>query len=357
METDTRFRNRLVSVTMVFLLTTIILYWLIRGRAVLVPIAVSILVWYLLNALADGLGRLRIARRSLPGWARRLVALLLVVIAGLLVIQMLYVNVAALIEAAPRYEQRIEEIIVQTYDQVGAEPPPGAKNFADTIDLSSIAATTAGSVLNGLSGGVIIVFFVLFLFMEQAHFWTKVERALSDPARRDGARRFIDTVQREIKTYVWINFVMGIILGGISYVMMRVVGLDFAGFWAFMIFLLSFIPTIGTVLGIALPLALALLQFSTFGPFAALAGVLVPAQLLVNNYLGPRMMGKSLNLSPFLIFASLSIMGSVWGIVGAILAVPLMSIALIILATFPQTRRAAIIMSSDGDISSITRHL
>ena len=78
------------------------------------------------------------------------------------------------------------------------------------------------------------------------------------------------------------------------------------------------------------------------------ASALTAAQFAVGSLLEPRVMGRSLNLSPVVILLALALWGSVWGIVGAILCVPLTVIMMIVFSRFESTRPAAILLSLDG---------
>jgi len=78
--------------------------------------------------------------------------------------------------------------------------------------------------------------------------------------------------------------------------------------------------------------------------------LLTTIQILVGSLLEPRIMGGSLNLSPLAILLILALWWSIWGVVGMIICVPMMVIAMIIFAQFPQTRPLAIIISESGQI-------
>ena len=104
---------------------------------------------------------------------------------------------------------------------------------------------------------------------------------------------------------------LSLLTGIISYVVLISVGLDLAGFWAFVIFLLAYIPTIGSLLGVVFPALMALLQFGGGSEFLTIAVGLGAAQLVIGNVLEPRMMGKSLNLSSLVVIISLAVWGSI----------------------------------------------
>ena len=141
---------------------------------------------------------------------------------------------------------------------------------------------------------------------------------------------------------------MSLVVAGVSWVIMALIGIDFSGFWAVLIFTLNFIPYIGSFIAIVFPAALTLVQFESVGLFLVTASALTAAQFAVGSLLEPRVMGRSLNLSPVVILLALALWGSVWGIVGAILCVPLTVIMMIVFSRFESTRPAAILLSLDG---------
>jgi len=130
-----------------------------------------------------------------------------------------------------------------------------------------------------------------------------------------------------------------------SYLVMWLFDLDFALFWAMLIFLLNFIPNIGSFIAVCFPLILSLVQYESYYPFFFLLIVLSSIQILMGNIIEPRFMGNRLNLSPLVIIMALGFWGTLWGIIGMLLCVPIMVIVNIILSKFPSTRPIAILLS------------
>ena len=128
------------------------------------------------------------------------------------------------------------------------------------------------------------------------------------------------------------------------------VGVDFAAFWAFTIFLLNFIPTIGSIIATLFPALLALIQFDTFAQFFIVLVGVGSIQVIVGNFLEPKLMGNTLNVSPFIVMMSLTLWGSIWGIAGMFLSVPITVILLIVFAHFEKTRYLAILLSGNGNL-------
>jgi len=92
------------------------------------------------------------------------------------------------------------------------------------------------------------------------------------------------------------------------------------------------------------------LQFETFGPFLVVLLGVGAVQVMVGNFLEPKLMGNTLNLSPFVVMLSLTLWGSIWGIAGMFLSVPITVILLIIFAHFEKTRPIAVLLSGDGNL-------
>jgi predicted PurR-regulated permease PerM len=135
----------------------------------------------------------------------------------------------------------------------------------------------------------------------------------------------------------------------VSYIGMTALGLDNALFWALVIFILNYIPIVGGLAAVALPVMFALVQFESLGRVGILAGILFGAQFVIGNTIQPKMMGDSMNLSALVVILALSVWGALWGGVGAFLSAPLTVIIMIILAQFPTTRWIAVLLSADGN--------
>ena len=131
---------------------------------------------------------------------------------------------------------------------------------------------------------------------------------------------------------------------------MRFVGLDFAEFWALLVFILNFIPTIGSIVATALPGLLGLVQFESWKPVLILLIGITAIQQSLGNFIEPNLMGITLNLSPLVVVMSLLLWGMLWGIVGMFLCVPITVILVIILGNFPSTQWVAVLLSKDGRI-------
>ena len=164
-------------------------------------------------------------------------------------------------------------------------------------------------------------------------------------------QRIITHINARIGTYLAMKTLISLLTAVVSYVIMRLFGLEFAAFWAVLIFLLNFIPYVGSWLSVLIPTAFALLQFGgDLRMVIGIALVLSFAQFFLGNFLDPYLMANSLNLSGFAILISLAAWAALWGIPGAFLAVPITACITMVLAEFKGSRPIAILMSRNGSV-------
>lgn len=136
-------------------------------------------------------------------------------------------------------------------------------------------------------------------------------------------------IQRYIVGKIGLNLLAGVVIG----FALLLFGVDFPILWGILAFLLNFIPTIGSIITLAFPTLISLLQFESFAYTIIIAVTIMGIQTIVFNMLEPIFMGNRLGLNPIAIIISVLVWGYVWGIVGMLLAAPLTAIIKIILSS------------------------
>ena len=168
--------------------------------------------------------------------------------------------------------------------------------------------------------------------------------------RHEKASNLLKRLNKSINEYISLKTLVSLITAAVSYVVLLIIGVDFAFFWAFLIFLLNFIPTIGSLIATIFPATMALLQFCSINPFIWVLVCIGTVQLIVGNLIEPKLMGKSLNVSSLVVLLALAFWGAIWGIVGMILSVPITVVMIIIFAQFPATKNISILLSSNAHV-------
>ncbi|MCP4385312.1 MAG: AI-2E family transporter [Hyphomicrobiales bacterium] len=321
---------------------------LVYGSGILVPLAVALLFWFFLNALARFFERL---------WQRRFgrlrplsltLAFLTMVAATLVVADAVVSNIAQISTRTDDFQRSLSILVDRIAGLTGVSNDEVVNTALGYLNIDRLLS----AIVTGMTGfasniGVVFVY-VIFMLVEQRYFGIKLKAVVKDSDRRARLQAILDRVARDIQSYLWTMFLVSLATAVLSYAVMYFVGLDSAVFWAFLIFVLNFIPTIGSILGTAIPALYALLQFGDIKPFLVLLVAIGLVQFVIGNIVQPRMAAQTLNLSQFVVILSLFVWGAIWGIGGLFLAVPLTAVMMIIFSNVPQTRPVAILMSEEG---------
>ena len=326
------------------------IYLLVVGRSLLLPFILGLTLWYLVDSLADAFEQPRIGRLHLP---RPLALLAAVCVMGGLAWVLgrtISDNANAVIAAAPNYEGRLERLLVQATRLIGIEQTPTLADLFNRISLAETLRDIVTATASVVSITGIVVVYAGFLFVEQVHFRKKLALMFRDRGQQAQVRSVLEQVDRDIRVYLRIKTTLAAATSALAYFVMAWVGVDFAGFWGVLIFFLFYIPAVGSILAIAAPALLALVQFDSLTPFLIVLLVIGAIQIFMANVVEPAMMGRSLNLSPLVVIVSLLVWGTMWGVVGMFLCVPIMVVILIVLAQFESTRPVAVLLSANGQI-------
>ncbi|NLL36918.1 MAG: AI-2E family transporter [Fretibacterium sp.] len=193
---------------------------------------------------------------------------------------------------------------------------------------------------------VLTLVFLMFMMLEAPYTNEKIDKAFRGPT----ATRFktiMETVSTQISRYLGTLAFISLATGFLAWLVLLFMGVELAAGWAVLTFLLNFIPTVGSIIATIPPVLMAMLQFSPslLKPFIVLVS-LTAIQVTLGNVITPKVVGDRLGLSPIVILLSLLLWGLIWGIPGALLSVPIVSIIKIVCENFPSLRPIAILMSS-----------
>ena len=321
--------------------------WLLRG--ILTPLALAMFMAIMVDSFAR---RLEMQWPRLPDALSLLAAILLsLVIFGVSAV-VVAANAADFAGKLDIYQTRLDELIVQfggVFRFLGGEAPD---SVADLIRRGN-PTEALSSFANGLRGfgsdALFVLIYLGFIIAARGGFRRKIVALFPHSRDRDEAVLVFNRIRFGVERYLWVQTVTGLMIAGGSWLGMMALGLDNALFWAFLIFLASYIPIIGGIVGVAFPVVFALLQFQNPVWALVLFVILQTIQAVVGNIITPRMQGDSLNIDPVVVLLSLAAWGLLWGLPGMFLSTPLAVMAMIILAEFNGSRWIAILMSENGD--------
>jgi len=337
-----RFATFVLAVLLAFLLV----WALVIGQGIILPIFTAIISVYILSAAAEAMGRMPVLGR-LPSMVRRFLVLIGFVLCLIGFGLVISTTVDQLMAAAPAYKDNLATFGQDIADLFGLQALPSWEQIRNTVfpelDLKDFVLGFLGSVTSLGSGLFLVIVYAIFLVAEEGALARKLGAAFPKE-RAERITALYGETNRKIGDYLAMKTLVNAILGAVSYVIMLAMGVDFALFWAVTIALFNYIPFVGTV-AVFFPIVLSLAQFGSLTATVVLAALLLLAQLVSDNVLEPKLYSRQLNLSPFVIIVALSFWSAVWGLPGAILAIPITSMIAIICDAFPATRFIAIFLA------------
>lgn len=318
--------------------------YLLHG--IFTPLALAIFLAVTIDGLSRGLQRVA---PFLPKRASMPLAVLLA--AGLFGGAALVIadNGTAFVTRLADYAPRLNALLERLADSVGIQAPTTLDQLFTDLDPKRFVAPVARALQGFASQSVFILIYLGFIIASRRGFERKIVNLFPARSERQDAIAAFHRIRDGVEQYLWVQTVTGLMIAGASWAVMLAVGLENAVFWAFLIFIASYIPIVGGIVGVAAPPLFALVEFPTIWPAVILLAVLQTIQFVVGNVIQPRMQGRSLNMDPVVVLLALAFWGAIWGLPGMFLSTPLTVMAMVILAQFDETRWISVLLSADGD--------
>ncbi|MEM6744473.1 MAG: AI-2E family transporter [Pseudomonadota bacterium] len=322
--------------------------WASRDHAV--PIALAVLVWFLINGMAD------VARRRVPpiasaprAFAQTGAALVffgLLVGAANLVGQSLADLASDLSLADSPLYGRVRAVAAEW----GLDLRRARVILLENLNFEEVVGG-ALEFARGLVSDIALVFlYTLFLLIDERFYEAKLRALVPDEARRLRLQDRLAEISDETRLYLWLMTLVSAGVGLATWAACLAAGVAGAAVWGFLAFGLNYIPTIGSILGVAAPAIFAALTLGDPWALGLLLLALAATQFTAGELVVPRVMGTSLNLSSFVILLTLVLWGALWGAAGMFLAIPITVIAVMVFARFEATRPLAILLSKTGEV-------
>jgi predicted PurR-regulated permease PerM len=319
------------------------MYWL---AGILTPLALAMFLAVMIDGFA------RVLEHRLPGVSRAISTPLAVLLSAAIFGGTAFFiadNASSFAAQLVVYTPKLNGLIAKVAGMVGVDVPPTINQLFRQLDPTRYLGQAARYLQTFASTAAFVLVYLGFIIASRRGWERKMVGLFPERAERHEALAAFLRIRDGIEQYLWVQTITGLMVAVGSWIAMVAVGLNDALFWAFLIFVASYIPLVGGIVAIAAPPLFALVQFDTYWQAIVLFGVLQGIGVVVGNVIYPRMQGRSLNIDPVVVLLALAFWGAVWGITGAFLSTPLTVTIMVILAQFDGTRWIAVILSSDGD--------
>ena len=305
---------------------------LVFTKPVLLPLVVAFLMSVLLLPLT-----LRLIRLGVPGALAILLAQGVGTLPPLMLGFVFFASAGSLNRQVPKYQAALtikaSETVDDVVDLIGRGGGEQYKSFLkqelkenlvpkvmnEGVSLVQSSVTTATVALGYF---FLMILMTTFILMEGRRFREKITEAYgADNALLSS----LEGIGSDVRTYVVAKTMISGATGLCVWVFLSIMGVDFAGFWGLLAFPLNFIPTVGAVAASIPPILLALIdpEIGAWG-FAGTVVGLLAVNGIIGSFIDPRFMGRSLQLSPLVVFVSMLLWALLWGPMGMLLAVPIM---------------------------------
>jgi AI-2 transport protein TqsA len=344
--------SKLTSIFQGLIITLIIVFVLDTAESVILPFIFAVFLSFILEPIVNLLIKLK-----LPRTLSVIITIFFTFLVLYLIGMVIYAS-AKSFSSNDFYETRLKEIlksisfnleqILGSSVNLNMENVDWFKTFKD-IPITQSLLSGVGSFFSFLWNTILVIIFVVYLLVGKTNLYSKIERAFSKEKSKKVIRVFNNIIS-QTQTYLNTKSLVSLITAILSLIVFKIFGLDFAIIWAFLIFVFNFIPNFGSFIASVLPITIALIQFDSPWSVLWLAILTIGIQFAIGNILEPRLMGRTLNLSPLMVIVFLIFWGWIWGIAGMLLAVPILGTITIIFENIESTKFISVFLRGDQKV-------
>ena len=222
---------------------------LIFGKALLIPFIFALLLWFIVKEIRAGIDKIGFIEKYVPSWIKSLLTTVVILSILGFISKILSASINTLAKSYPKYESNVDAIIESANEMFSMDLVSLVQGHSGDIDFGSILGSLFNSLTDILSSAFMIILYALFIFLEEANFRTKLKSVFSSKEKFEQVYNILNTIEVSISKYLTLKTFVSLITGVLSYVALAIIGIDSPIFWALIIFIFNFIPTVGSLAG------------------------------------------------------------------------------------------------------------
>ena len=298
---------------------------LVYAKVVLLPFTIALFTAMVANTITVWLNK----KFKLPKYIGLTVTLILFVSFIFGSVLFISSSIENFINSADIYSQKLTtalDWLLNTLQKTGIKADEALlMEYARQIPVMNMIKTMGGNIFSLFSNAFLVVLFLVFIFI----------------GKPQGESAFASAVEKNISYYLIVKIGVSVIAAVLVWIVLSLVSTELASMFALLTFLLNFIPNIGPSIATVLPLPVLFLPYG-FDWHLLLALILMGTiHFIVGNVLETKWLGKSMDLNPIVVVGSLIFWALIWGVMGALLAVPLTAICKMLLERLETTKPIA----------------
>ena len=314
-------KNRWLRIAVGIVVLFVLGVFLRLARPILVPFAMALLFAFAVSPALDFL-----VRRKVPK-SLALTAVLLVAFAFLYLIgTVFYAGGKTLASELPSYTEMVRSFL-ERIDRVVPDPrlKLGLTEWIQGFNISqagSVLLSALGPFFGFMSDLLLVFISMIFILAGRGRLVRKIAVAFP-PVQAETMSRTAARIDREVQKYLAAKSLTNLLIGLLVTAILAVFGIRFAVVFGVLAFMLNYVPTLGAIISVVLPVLLATFLEGGFDLKVVVVLLLLAAvHILLQRFLERPLMGKTIVLSPLLVLFSLFFGAWLWGLPGMILAVP-----------------------------------
>ena len=321
---------------------------------VMIPVIISIMLAFVLLPVIKFLSY----KLKCPWVLSCVLVIILFVILFFGVSSLLLTSLSSIIAEYPKYEAKFMTIYEIVAKNLGLEFDEGMsfiENLFKNLQVREYVQKAALFLSSGLvSFGrnfFLVMLLSVFLLIEMR--LTKLKMKHTFSKNREKVTRVTHQIVNDTMRYASIKFIISLATGILAYLGTMAIGMDFPIIWGFISFIMNFIPVFGSIIAVGITTLFSIMQFyPSLGIPIFVLLYMTGINMVLGNILEPRIEGKNLGISPFVILVSLSLWGYIWGFLGMILAVPVTVIIKIICENIDELKGIAILLGNSPNLTT-----
>ncbi len=302
--------------------------FLVYTKSLMIPLVISILLYTILAQITLYMKN----KFSFPSWLALTISILLGIALFTGVILFTVNSVGTFLKGAEVYRQNlidtINDIVVRLQQHGITLDQKFIETYLRELPLFNWLRNFGGKVFNIVSDATLVILFMTFFL-----FGSKKTPPITNPA--------IKEMLANVSVYLSVKLTASVATGLVAAAILFGFQVKLAALFAMFMFLLNFIPSVGSIIAVLLPAPVLFLQYGLGPQFFLVIGLLAATEFTIGNLIEPRFLGEGMDLHPAAVVACLIFWTLVWGVPGAFLSVPITASIKIVLSKIKHTRPVA----------------
>ncbi len=343
--------SKYIAIFLGIIVAAIAIYIMKELKAIFLPLTFAIFLSFLFQPIIRFL-----EKKKLPTPLNIFIVVMIILISFTIVGTIVYTSVASFVTDFPKYESQITGMIKNLITQFEI-PMEDVTDYlqnkvnwfqmADRMSLSKIISATMGNFIDFFIKLLLTVAFMIFIILERSKLAKRLEAVITE-SDAIHTNAVMEKIEKEVYTYIVNKTLISFITGLLGMFFVAIYGIDFVVISGLLLFILNYIPNIGSLIASAFPILICLIQYGISWQLFAITISLIAIQQLMGTFIEPRVMGSGLKLSPLFVLISLILWFWIWGPVGMIVAVPITSAINRILKEIPSMKIISAFISTES---------